>query len=105
MERIQSINFHRISWCCQQLGITPSQLAAEVGIAGSTMEKALGGEGALTFGQLKKIADYFGRGVLFFLEQEAVEEQEVYTPQFRTLANQKANISPKVRLLIQRAEK
>jgi Zn-dependent peptidase ImmA (M78 family) len=105
MERVEAINVHRIEWCCQQLGITPGQLAAEVGISAGTMDKVMNGDGSPTFAQLKKIADYFGRGVLFFLEPEDAQEQNVYTPQFRTLTNQKPNISPKVRLLIQRAEK
>lgn len=105
MERVEATNIHRIAWCCQQLGITPAQLATEVGISARTIDKVMNGEGAPTFSQLKKIADYFGRGLLFFLEQEDAEEQNVYSPQFRTLTNQKPNISPKVRLLIQRAEK
>ena len=104
MERIEATNADRISWCCQQFGITPLELAAEVGISERTIEKAMDGAAALTFAQLKRIADYFGRGVLFFLEQDPVEEQDVYTPQFRTLTNQKPNISKKIRLLIQRAE-
>jgi len=104
MERIEAINANRILWCCQQFGITPHQLAAEANISERTIDKAIAGEAALTFAQLKRIGEYFGRGVLFFLEQEDVEEENVYTPQFRTLANQKPNISKKIRLLIQRAE-
>jgi Zn-dependent peptidase ImmA (M78 family)/plasmid maintenance system antidote protein VapI len=104
MERIESTNADRITWCCQQFGITPHELAAEVGISEKTMDRAMADEAALTFAQLKRIADFFGRGVLFFLEQDAVEEQNVYTPQFRTLTNQKPNLSKKIRLLIQRAE-
>jgi hypothetical protein len=33
----------------------------------------------LTFPQLKKIAGYFGHGVLYFLETDRAEEQQVYT--------------------------
>jgi Zn-dependent peptidase ImmA (M78 family)/plasmid maintenance system antidote protein VapI len=104
MDRIEATNAERIDWCCRQFGISPHELASIVGISTKTIDKAMAGEAALTFGQLKRIADYFGRGVLFFLEQEAVEEQNVFTPQFRTLTNQKPFISQKIRLLIQRAE-
>lgn len=104
MERIQA-NIRRIEWCCQNLGITPGELAAEVGISAATIAKVTQGEAGLTFAQLKRVADYFGRGVLFFLEPDDADEQAVYTPQFRSLTNQKPDISPKVRLLIQRAEK
>jgi transcriptional regulator with XRE-family HTH domain len=102
MQRIQGINVHRIEWCCQEQGTTPGQLAADVGISAATMNRVMANEAGLIYAQLKKIADYLGRGVLFFLEQEAVQPQNVYTPQFRTLTNQKPNMSAKVRLLIQR---
>jgi Zn-dependent peptidase ImmA (M78 family) len=105
MERIKATNTQRIDWCCHQVGMTVAQLATEVGIPANTMAKVMANEGELTFNQLKKIADYFGRGVLFFLEPGAVQAEKVFTPQFRTLTNQKPNISQKIRLLIQRAEK
>ena len=104
MERIQSINPKRIAWCCADYGITLDQLASELGIATSTIEHAMAGEG-LTFNQLRKIANHFGRGVLFFLEDEAVDEAQVHTPQFRTLANQKPELSAKLKALIERVEK
>lgn len=105
MERVQGVNFQRIEWCCQQAGISPEQLASDLGISQGTMDRARAGEGSLTFKQLKRLAAHFGRGMLFFLEPGPVDEQQVYTPQFRTLANQKTNISPKVRQLIERAER
>jgi len=77
MDRIEATNADRIAWCCRQFGITPHVLAAEIDISEKTIDRAMAGETALTFAQLKRIADYFGRGVLFFLEQGAVEEQNV----------------------------
>ncbi len=59
----------------------------------------------MTFNQLRKIADHFGRGVLFFLEDEEIDETQVHTPQFRTLANQKPELSAKLKALIERVEK
>ena len=105
MERIQSINPDRIAWCCADLGITPGELAAETGIAAATMEHVMAGKDGMTFNQLRKIADHFGRGVLFFLEEGAVDEAQVHSPQFRTLANQKPELSAKLKALIERVEK
>lgn len=105
MERIQSINPDRITWCCADLGITPGELAAETGIAVATMEHVMAGKDGMTFNQLRKVADHFGRGVLFFLEEGAVDEAQVHSPQFRTLANQKPELSAKLKALIERVEK
>lgn len=105
MERIQSINPERITWCCADLGITPGELAAETGVSASTMEHVLARQDGMTFNQLRKVADHFGRGVLFFLEEGPVDEARVHSPQFRTLANQKPELSAKLKALIERVEK
>jgi len=105
MERIHSINPERILWCCQDRGITLDDLAADTGISIGAFERALSGEGALTFGQLRRVAGYFGRGVLFFFDQEDAQAEIVHTPQFRTLLNQKTALSPKIRIIIERAER
>lgn len=104
MERIQLINPDRITWCCADQGITPEALASELGIAAASIERVMAGEAGLTFSQLRKIADYFGRGVLFFLETTPVNEEFIHTPQFRTLANQKPELSPKLKGFIERVE-
>ena len=104
MERIQSINPERISWCCADYGITPNELATELGIAATSIERVLEGEGGITFNQLRKIAEHFGRGVLFFLESGPVDVSQVHTPQFRTLANQKPELSTSLKKLIERVE-
>jgi Zn-dependent peptidase ImmA (M78 family) len=105
MERIQSINPERIAWCCADRGMTPGELASELGIASVTMDRVMEGEDGMTFNQLRKIAGYFHRGVLFFLEAGPVDEAQVHTPQFRTLANQKPELSAKLKALIERVEK
>jgi Zn-dependent peptidase ImmA (M78 family)/transcriptional regulator with XRE-family HTH domain len=105
MERIQFINPERIAWCCADHGITPNDLASELGIAATSIERVMAGQDGITFNQLRKIAEYFGRGVLFFLEQGPVDEALVHTTQFRTLANQKPELSPKLKALIERVEK
>jgi len=105
MERIQSINPERIVWCCADYGITPAELAAELGIAPGSMERVIAGEDGMTFNQLRKVADYFGRGVLFFLEEGPVEAAAVHTTQFRTLTNQKPEVTPTLKKFIERVEK
>jgi Zn-dependent peptidase ImmA (M78 family) len=105
MERIQSINPDRLAWCCADRGVTLEACAAEVGIAAANLEKVMAGEPGLTFNQLRKLAEFFGRGVLFFLEPGPVDEAQVHTPQFRTLANQKPELSARVKALIERVER
>ncbi|HJT65064.1 MAG TPA: ImmA/IrrE family metallo-endopeptidase [Pyrinomonadaceae bacterium] len=105
IERIHSINPDRIVWCCSDRGITPWELADELGISESTMQKVLRREDGMTFPQLQRMGEYFGRGVLFFLEDGPVDARKVYTAQFRTLANQKPELSPKVKAIIERVEK
>ncbi len=64
----------------------------------------MSGEIGITINQLRKIADFFNRGILFFMEKGQVNDELVYSPQFRTIANQKAHLSPKVKAIIERAE-
>lgn len=105
MERIQSINPERIAWCCADYGITPELLARELGIADASIERVMQGEDGITFNQLRKVAEFFGRGVLFFLEAGPVDATQVHTAQFRTLANQKPELSHGLKKLIERVEK
>lgn len=105
MDRIEGINPDRIRWCCQDRGITTDALASELDIGESTLQRALDEGKGLTFNQLRRLAQYFGRGVLFFLESEAVDETSVHSPQFRTLANQKPELSPRLKALIERVER
>ncbi len=105
MERIHSINPERILWCCADYGMTPGELASELGIAPSSIELVMAGEDGMTFNQLRRVADYFGRGVLFFLEKGPVDEAQVHTAQFRTLTNQKPEVTPTLKKLIERVEK
>ena len=105
MERIKIINPDRISWCSDERGVSIEEMAKDVGIAASTIERLMSGDGGLTFGQLSKLSEYFGRGALFFLDPGPVDAEQVHTPQFRTLANQKPELSPKIKALIERASR
>ncbi len=105
MEKIQSINSGRVIWACRDAGISTNELAAEVGISAATIERLVAGEGRLSYSQLAKLADFFGRGTLFFLDPAPIEESRMHSPEFRTLANMKPDLSPRVKALIKRVEK
>ncbi|MCL1918742.1 MAG: ImmA/IrrE family metallo-endopeptidase [Peptococcaceae bacterium] len=104
MERIQTINASRIDWCCNDYGITREALAKKINISFTTLNKVMAGEDGLTFSQLRKMADLFGRGTLFFLEPGQVNEMKIHTPQFRTLSNQKPEITPQLKKMIRSVE-
>jgi Zn-dependent peptidase ImmA (M78 family) len=103
--RIEQVNRERIEWCCTDYGMSVQDLAAEIGMAQASMQAVIAGEQLPTFAQLERIARFFGRGVLFFLEPGEPEIEQVHTTQFRTLANQKPNLAPKMRALIERTER
>lgn len=104
MERIDDINPARIKWCLDDAQISLEQLATDVGIARESLQKVMEGEVGLTFNQLKKVGDYFGRTALFFLEEEPVDEAVVRSQQFRSLLNQKVELSKTVKKVIRLAE-
>jgi Zn-dependent peptidase ImmA (M78 family)/transcriptional regulator with XRE-family HTH domain len=104
MERITGINPNRFLWCCADRGISVEECASATDIAMANFDKLLAGKPSLTFNQLQKVAEYFGRGVLFFLEQGPVNDATVHSAQFRTLANQKPELSARIKALIERVE-
>lgn len=105
MSRIENVNANRLQACCQEFGISLDALAEKLAISPHNIAQVMAGVPGLTFLQLKKIADYFGRGVLFFLEAGPVDTKTLHSSQFRTLNNQKADLSPKFRKLIERVER
>lgn len=105
MERITAFNPERLLWCCQDFGLSPDDVARQLQISESSFAKILGGELGPTFAQLRKIAKFFNRGVLFFVQSGTIDEETVHTPQFRTLSKQKPDLSADVKKLIERAER
>lgn len=104
VDRIKPVFFSKVAWCCAQDNVQISQLSAHVGISESRLtEQALSDDG-LTFRQLRKIADYFNRGVLFFLEPGDVRPETVHSPQFRTLTGEEPQLSRKVKAIVERVE-
>jgi len=96
MDRISGVNYDRVEWCIAERGLSVDNLSEVLGIAASSIERLRNGEPALTYGQLRKLADYFGRGVLFFLELGDVDSEKFRSPQFRTISNMKPELSSKV---------
>jgi Zn-dependent peptidase ImmA (M78 family) len=105
MDRIESINRDRIRWCANERGLSLEQVALEAGVPQRAIERLMDEGVGLTFPQLRKLADYFGRGTLFFLDPGPVDAQQVHTVQYRTLTNKKPELSHVVRKLIERVER
>lgn len=104
MEKI-AINPNRLAWCCEMLEMETSALHhTNIGLAKQTIERVMRGERALSVNQLQKIAEYFNRSLLFFLERKDVDDKKIYSPQFRTINNQKLLHSRKINALIERVE-
>lgn len=97
MERIENINPKRIQWCLDDARVSLRQLAADVGVSYETLQQVMERKTGLTFNQLKKIGNYFGRTALFFLEEGPVNESMVRSKEFRTILNQKAEVSSAIK--------
>lgn len=104
MDRIDSINRDRVRWCANERGLSLHDVALEAGVPPHALDRLVNDGVGLTFNQLRALADYFGRGVLFFLEVGPVDEQNAHTVQYRTLTNQKPGLPHGVRKLIERVE-
>lgn len=105
MDRITTFNPERLRWCLADRGETLEQCASGLGMSAESLAKVLAGEFGPTPAQLRTIAAYFARSLLFFIERGAVDEPKVRGAQFRTLANQKPELSPAVKAIIERAER
>lgn len=104
MEKI-AINPSRLEWCLNNVQIDINQLSAELKIAQKTLEQAMESKEVFSVNQLEKIANYFKRNLLFFLESAPPHEEEIYSLQFRTINNQKPIHSPKLRGFVEQVEK
>lgn len=105
MDRLGPINYDRLRWCSDDFGIAPQDVGGHIHVSPDRWKAVLSGEEGLTFSQLRSMAEFFGRGVLFFLEPGAVNESQVRTPAFRSLTNDEPDLSPEVKGLIERAER
>ena len=100
-----AINPKRLQWCMNTIEVDLDGLSLEVHIAKQTLEQVMENQAALSVNQLEKIANYFKRSLLFFLDPSEASEEKIYSPQFRTINNQKPINSPKLRAFMERVEK
>lgn len=69
-----AINPKRLKWCMNEIGINFEQLSPEINISKKALESA-----TLSINQLEKIANYFKRGLLFFIDPADVNEDALYS--------------------------
>lgn len=105
METIKSVNIERIRWCMNDRNITADELAVEIGVKDEKIHAILRGEAAPSLTQLKNIAKYFNRGLLFFVAEGEVNEAKLRTSGFRTLTNEYPKLDPDIKALMERVER
>lgn len=93
-----------MKWCLDSIDTTKEELAGNLHIVLPTLELALAGEAALTINQLKNLAEYFHKSMLFFINPADVEEEKIMSVQFRTINNRRPVHSRKLRTIIERVE-
>ena len=103
MEKI-AINPERLKGRCQMLGVDIDSLGQQTKISAKTIEKACQGDASLSMKQLDNIAQFLNRSLLFFVDPDPIDEAVVYSPQFRTINNQKPFSSRQIKILIERVE-
>ena len=75
MSKIESINLDRLRWSFKDRGVSMPELAKVAGLNPAKLQKVLDGDAYLGLGHLERIADYLGRGLLFFLDASPVEPE------------------------------
>lgn len=105
MPAIESVNIQRILWCLNDRGLTAQELAKAINFDEAKLNAVLQGEATLSLGQLKRLAKFFNRGLLFFVTEREVNESELRTAGFRTLSNDNPQLAPEIKALIERVEK
>lgn len=99
-----AINPSRLKWCLDTFDTSLAELADKLKISIKTLESVLKNEPVLTINQLNKIAKYFNRSMLFFINPNIVEEDKILSPQFRTINNRRPIHSRKLRNFIEQVE-
>lgn len=105
MAAIHSVNTNRIKWCLNDRRITTQELADQTGIDLEKLKAVLRNQDNLSLSQLKNVAKFFNRGLLFFVSKEDVKEEKLRTVGFRTVSNQHPNLDPNVKALMERVER
>ena len=105
MERLDNINLERIRSSAAAHQLSLESLFNKLNIADSTLTSLNESSSGLTYTQLNRIAKHLNRGVLYFMESGQVEESSLQSPQFRSLQNQKPELSRRVRIIIENIER
>lgn len=105
MADIKSVNIDRLLWCISDRNLTAEELATEVGLKEEKLNAVLNGDASLSLSQLKKIAKYFNRGLLFFVSEGEVNEAKLRTSGFRTLTNEYPKLDAQIKALMERVER
>lgn len=105
MEKLTNINYERIKASAEFHETSVEAMFDELKIARATLDDVAANNSGLTWAQLSKIAKHLNRGVLYFMEQGNADQTARQTLQFRSLQNQKPNISRKLRIIIENVER
>lgn len=106
MNEYISVNPERIKWCCNKYGISDSVLAHKLGVNEEKIQTIFDSNQVqpkvgLTFRQLEKLAQTFSESILFFINNEPVIEENLLTPQFRTMESQIPNLDIQIKKIIE----
>lgn len=105
MDKLDHINVERIRSTAALHQLSLESLFGELNIAGSTLDKLTETSSGLTYSQLNRIAKHLNRGVLYFMEPGEVDKAQQQSVRFRSLENQKPNLSRKLRIIIENVER
>lgn len=99
------INPRRLQWCLDSFDLSLEELAGKLGISIKTLETIWENKPSVSIKQINKLAIFFNRSMLFFINPNAVKEEKILSPQFRTINNRRPIHSRTIRILIEQAEK
>lgn len=102
---MKCINVDRIRWCMTDQNISAQELASKIRIKKKKLDAILKREVPPTLTELKSIAKFFKRGLLFFIEEGQVNESKLRTTGFRTLTNENPQLDFRIKSLIERVER
>ncbi len=104
MEANPKLNPAIVKWCMLDRNVGLLEVSRDTGISESGLSDLLSGKKEPSYAQLKKLSQYFNRGVLFFYEPELPIGSITQTPQYRTITNQSPSLTPKFKDFLKRVE-
>ena len=104
MSKSVKINVSRLKWSIQDAGLSNDELASKVHISLSKLKKVLQNENGLSPKQLSDIATFFNRGMLFFLNPKPINQKNIHSTNFRTIASKKPDFDLSIKSIIKKLE-